>query len=118
MLLNESCRKMEILGLALHKLSLSLRPAFNFTMFKLKSIALMDIDFSADERSWSQVRLAPRDPGSFALLVRHSTRYFQTKSQISKEIQNLVRMRGVEPPRPCEHYHLKVACIPFHHIRE
>jgi hypothetical protein len=26
-------------------------------------------------------------------------------------------MRGVEPPRPCEHYHLKVACIPFHHIR-
>ncbi len=28
-----------------------------------------------------------------------------------------VRMRGVEPPRACAHYHLKVACIPFHHIR-
>ena len=28
-----------------------------------------------------------------------------------------VRMRGVEPPRPCEHSHLKAACIPFHHIR-
>ncbi len=23
--------------------------------------------------------------------------------------------RGVEPPRACAHYHLKVACIPFHH---
>jgi hypothetical protein len=30
---------------------------------------------------------------------------------------SLVRTRGVEPPRACAHYHLKVACIPFHHVR-
>gem|GEM_PF-6775767 len=24
-----------------------------------------------------------------------------------------VRGRGLEPPRPCEHYHLKVACLPI-----
>ena len=24
--------------------------------------------------------------------------------------------RGVEPPRPCEHWHLKPACLPFHHL--
>ncbi len=28
-------------------------------------------------------------------------------------ICNLVRERGLEPPRPCEHYHLKVACLPI-----
>ncbi len=26
---------------------------------------------------------------------------------------DLVRERGLEPPRPCEHYHLKVACLPI-----
>jgi hypothetical protein len=25
----------------------------------------------------------------------------------------LVRERGLEPPQPCGHYHLKVACIPI-----
>ena len=24
--------------------------------------------------------------------------------------------RGFEPPRPCEHWHLKPACLPFHHL--
>ena len=24
--------------------------------------------------------------------------------------------RGVEPPSPCEHWHLKPACLPFHHL--
>lgn len=27
----------------------------------------------------------------------------------------LVHERGLEPPRPCEHSHLKAACLPFHH---
>ncbi|MCW3100303.1 MAG: hypothetical protein JWL77_5921 [Chthonomonadaceae bacterium] len=26
--------------------------------------------------------------------------------------------RGVEPPSPCEHWHLKPACLPFHHLGE
>ncbi len=25
----------------------------------------------------------------------------------------LVQMRGLEPPRPCEHQHLKLACLPI-----
>ncbi len=43
--------------------------------------------------------------------------YLVKRTQGKKEMSGLVRMRGVEPPRPCGHYHLKVACIPFHHIR-
>ena len=27
-------------------------------------------------------------------------------------VATTVRGRGLEPPRPCEHYHLKVACLP------
>jgi hypothetical protein len=27
----------------------------------------------------------------------------------------LVPKRGLEPPRPCGHQHLKLACLPFHH---
>ena len=30
---------------------------------------------------------------------------------------SLVRMRGLEPPQDCSHYHLKVARLPFRHIR-
>ena len=28
----------------------------------------------------------------------------------------LVRMRGFEPPQDCSHWHLKPACLPFHHL--
>jgi site-specific DNA recombinase len=34
----------------------------------------------------------------------------------SKNI-SLVRERGLEPPQDYSHYHLKVACLPFHHSR-
>lgn len=30
---------------------------------------------------------------------------------------SMVRERGVEPPRGCPHWHLKPACLPFHHSR-
>ena len=26
-------------------------------------------------------------------------------------------MKGLEPSRPCEHQLLRLACLPFHHIR-
>ena len=29
----------------------------------------------------------------------------------------LVRAKGVEPPRPCGHKVLNLACMPFHHAR-
>lgn len=29
----------------------------------------------------------------------------------------MVRGRGFEPPRPCGHQPLKLACLPFHHPR-
>src|SRR6266567_5412746 len=31
---------------------------------------------------------------------------------------SLVRERGIEPPRPCGHQPLMLACIPFHHSRK
>ncbi len=30
---------------------------------------------------------------------------------------DLVRGRGLEPPSPCGHSHLKATCLPFHHPR-
>ena len=32
-------------------------------------------------------------------------------------IFSMVRGRGLEPPCPCGHIHLKDACMPFHHPR-
>jgi hypothetical protein len=29
----------------------------------------------------------------------------------------VVRTRGLEPPQDCSHYHLKVARLPFRHVR-
>jgi hypothetical protein len=29
----------------------------------------------------------------------------------------VVREEGLEPSRPCDHWHLKPACLPFHHKR-
>ena len=29
----------------------------------------------------------------------------------------MVRTRGLEPPQDCSHYHLKVARLPFRHVR-
>ena len=45
------------------------------------------------------------------------THHMQIKSPRVRELLILVRMRGLEPPQGCPHYHLKVACLPFHHIR-
>ena len=42
----------------------------------------------------------------------------QKKETTSFEIVSFVRMVRVELTRAIAHYPLKVACLPFHHIRE
>ena len=34
------------------------------------------------------------------------------KNSVSSSVSTMVRTRGLEPPRACAHYHLKVACLP------
>ncbi len=40
------------------------------------------------------------------------------KISLSINNVNIMRMRGLEPPRELPHNVLNVACLPFHHIRK
>ncbi len=50
--------------------------------------------------------------GCFLATTHNGTRENCCVSKIRLCLRSfMVRERGLEPPRPCGHYHLKVACI-------
>ena len=60
-------------------------------------------------------RLVPTYKLGFAELYAPTPAQSQLSGSFQKSLS--VRTRGVEPPHPFGHSHLKAACLPFHHVR-